>query len=186
MYAAYLQQHFPLDERAGLYAAPNLPAVKLGKLLMKDTRIGSPNDVLAIHLNEGLFSSEAILFTEDRCYHDKGEFLLEDVKEVQQDEDKLTVFVNQKGQFVPHRMDTKSDQVATTLKKVLDGLAAFDPYAEQLIEKTYEGFATNELDWLNLRDQVLYTIDQLYIRYNDGKLSLLEYEDKKAELLGRL
>ena len=42
------------------------------------------------------------------------------------------------------------------------------------------------MDWLLLRDEVMRTIDQLYERFQDGKLSLLEYENKKEQLLARL
>jgi hypothetical protein len=187
MYADYLKEKFPHDEANGLFKAPQLPAVRLGKILIKDTRISSPNDVLAMHAYSSTFSSGTILFTKDKCFYEGGAFLLEDVKEVQVNGRKMTVFANQQTQFIPHELATKNDQVAQSLKRIFEGLSRFDPKAEKLMEKSdYEGFSTTELDWLNMRDEVMRTIDMLYERYNDGKLSILEYEEKKSELLSRL
>jgi hypothetical protein len=39
---------------------------------------------------------------------------------------------------------------------------------------------------LLLRDEVMRTIDMLHERFQDGKLSLIQYEEKKTELLARL
>ena len=187
MYADLLKEKFPQDEENGLFRAPKLPAVKLGKLLRKDTRIASPNDVLALHLYSGMFSSGAIIFTKDRCFYDDGSFMLEDVKEIQNKGSKLVVFANQQTQMVPHEFSTKNDQVAKTIERILESIRRFDPKAEKMMEKTsYEGYSNTELDWLNLRDEIMRTIDMLYDRYNDGKLSMIEYEEKKDELLSRL
>jgi gamma-glutamyltranspeptidase len=101
--------------------------------------------------------------------------------------DDLTVFANQQTQFVPHQFSVKNKQVAKTLQRILESISAYDPKAEAMVAKTkYEGYSNTELDWLNLRDEIMRTIDMLYARYNDGKLSMIEYEDKKAELLSRL
>jgi hypothetical protein len=188
MFADLIKQRFPEDSSNGLYKRPNLPAVKLGRLLMKEKRIASPNDVLAMHLFDGFLKSGSVLLTATRCYYDGGEFLLEDLKEVQVKGSKLTVFVNQQTQFVPHAFSVKNEQVAQTLKKVFDALAYYDPKAEAMVQQAYEGKGYNEAEirWLELRDEVMRTIDLLYARYNDGKLSILEFEDKKAELLERL
>lgn len=186
MYADFFKDKFPQDDKNGLYKFPNLPAVKLGKLLIKDRRIASPNDVIAMHYHSGFLGDGMLLFTQDKAYYDGGSFLLEDVREVQVKGSKLTVFANQQGQFVPHQISVKNEQVATTLQRLLERMASYDPKAQQLVAQTYEGYSDTELDWLNLRDEILRTIDLLYDRYNDGKLSLLEYETKKEELLGRL
>lgn len=191
MFAKLIKESFPHDERAGLYCVPNLPAVKLGKILRKDRRIASPNDVLAMHIHSTMFSSDTILFTKDKCFYDKGEFSLEDVKEFQYKGSKCVVMVNQKGQFIPHEFTAKNEQVAQSLKKMFESFAYYDPKSEELIQKAqakYEaaGFEEGELNWLKLRDEVMRTIDMLYARYNDGKLSILEYEDKKTDLLSRL
>ncbi|MDX1907242.1 MAG: hypothetical protein SF053_09435 [Bacteroidia bacterium] len=186
MYAALIKEKFPQDEKNGLYVSPQLPAVKLGKILIKDTRVTSPNDVLALHLNEGPFSTSVIMLTKDRCYYAGGAFLLEDVREVQAQGSKVIVFANQKGQFVPNTLPVKNEQVAQTLRRVFENIANKDLQAEEMLKKTYEGYSDTELSWLNLRDEIMRTIDMLYDRYNDGKLSLIEYEEKKEELLSRL
>jgi hypothetical protein len=186
MYKDYLKEFFPHDEENGFYKAPKLPAVKLGKALMSDTRIASPNDVVAMYFENSIFGSEMVIFTEDTCYFEEGAFLYEDIKEVQQKERRLTIFINQKGQFLPNEMKVKNEKVAYSLRKVLEGLGNYDPKAEELVEKVYDGYSNTELDWLNLRDEIMRTIDMLYARYNDGKLSMMEYEEKKTELLARL
>ena len=185
-YTTLIKGKFPVDERNGLFLSPNLPAVKLGRILRRDKRINSPSDVLAMHTYSGTFSSGVLLFTRDACYYPKGSFLLEDVKEFQHKGDDCTVFVNQKGQFVPHEFSVKNEQVARSLGKVFDAIRYNDPVAEAMVKNTYEGFSHTELDWLKLRDEIMKTIDLLYDRYNDGKLTLMEYENKKEELLSRL
>lgn len=188
MYADLLKRKFPQDEKNGLYRVPQLPGSRLGRILQKFTQIASPSDVVAMHHYAGAFSSGVILFTSDKCYYDEGSFLLEDIREVQLKGSKLVVFVNQQTQFVPHKLSAKNDQVADILKRILDALAYHDPKAEAMVQATYEGKGYNaaEIDWLKLRDEVLRTVDLLYERYNDGKLSILEYEEKKAELMDRL
>ncbi|MEM7373477.1 MAG: hypothetical protein AAF587_32925 [Bacteroidota bacterium] len=191
MYTDYLKEKFPHDEKNGMFKAPKLPAVKLGKILIRDTRISSPNDVIAMHHNSGTFSSSVVLLTKDSLFYDGGAFLFEDIKEVQLKGKKLTVFANQQTQMVPHSFSVKNEQVGKTLQRILDGMTRFDPVTDKLFEESstsnsYEQYSTTELDWLNLRDEIMRTIDMLYDRYNDGKLSLLEYEDKKEELLRRL
>lgn len=186
MYRSYLKSKFPHDERNGLFVTPNMPAVKLGKALMKDRRIASPNDVIALHVDEGAFSSNYILFTQEKCFYSDGEFLLEDVKEVQLDGKKFTVFANQKGQYLPHQLKAKNEAAAKTLQRVFEGFKSFDPKAAEMVERTYEGFSNTELDWLNLRDEIIRTIDMLHDRFQEGKLSLVQYEEKKSDLLSRL
>lgn len=186
MYAQLIKEKFPQDERAELYKAPHLPAVKLGKILRKDRRIASPTDVLALHIHDSLFGGNTLILTATTCLYDKGSFLLEDVKEFQAKGSDCTVFVNQKGQLVPHPFAVKNEQVATSLQRLFQDIAYHDPKAAALVQKTYEGYSNTELDWLNLRDEIMRTIDMLYDRYNDGKLSMLEYEEKKIELLERL
>ncbi len=186
MYRDYLKEFFPHNEDEGFYRVPKLPAVKLGKALMKDTRISSPNDVVAMYFEGGMFGSEMVIFTDEKCFFEDGAFLYEDLKEVQQDGRSITIFVNQKGQYLQHRIKVKSEEVAHSLKRVFEGLSTYDPTSDALVEKTYEGYSNTELDWLNLRDEIMRTIDMLYARYNDGKVSMLDYEEKKADLLSRL
>lgn len=187
MYADILKEKFPQDEKNGLYKFPKLPAVKLGRILAKDTRIPSPNDVVALHMYSGTFSgSNTLIFTTHKCFYPSGSFLLEDIQKVDQSKSKLTVVTNQQNQFIPHELSTKNEQVAKTLKRILESLRRKDPVAEEMVKKTYENYSNTELDWLNLRDEIMATIDMLFERYNDGKLTLLEYEGKKEELLSRL
>ena len=187
-YTQLIKDKFPEDSRNDLYKAPNLPAVKLGKLLLKERRVNSPADVLAMHEFGGLFSSGYVLLTREACFYPEGSFLLEDVKEYQFDGSKITVFVNQNAQFIPHKFSVKNEQVAKTLKRLFESIRHFDPTATARMEKVrqYEEYSNTELNWLNLRDEIMRTIDMLYDRYNDGKLTLIEYEDKKDELLNRL
>lgn len=191
MFADILKESFPHDERSGLYCTPKLPAVKLGKILRKETRISSPSDVVAMHLFSTMFDSGYLIFTKNRVFYPKGDFLLEDIKEFQHKKSKCTVFVSQKGDFVPHHFSVQDDKVAGILAKVFSQIAYFDPKSEEMVQQAAtkykeQGFEGPELDWLKLRDEVMRTIDMLYNRYNDGKLSLLEYESKKEELMGRL
>jgi hypothetical protein len=186
MFADILKEKFPQDERNGLYKTPQLPAVKLSKLLIRDTRIASPSDVVALHLNEGTFSSTALIFTKDTCYYDGGSFPLGSVREVQAKGAKLTVFVNQNADLLPHSFAVKNETVATILQRLLESLGRVDPAAEKAVQRVYEGFSDTELNWLNLRDEIMRTIDLLYDKYNDGKISLLDYEMKKEDLLKRL
>ena len=186
-YHKLLKEKFPQDEKNGLYVSPQLPAVKLGKLLISDRRIASPNDVVAMHLYSGFLSSGSVLFTGERCFYEGNAFDLEDIKEVQVKGSKLVVFANQQAQLIPHEISVKNEQVAKTIERVLVAISRFDPKSEALMKKTkYENYSNTELDWLNLRDEIMRTIDMLYERYNDGKLSMIEYEEKKEELLSRL
>ncbi len=187
-YSELIKDKFPEDDRNNLFKVPNLPAVKLGKLLLKDRRINSPSDVVAMHDYGGLFSSGYVLFTRDACYYPGGFFLMEDVKEFQHDGSKITLFVNQNAQLVPHKFSVKNEQVAKTLKRLFEAVRHYDPKSQKQMDKVrdYSGYSTTELDWLNMRDEIMRTIDMLYERYNDGKLTFLEYENKKEELLGRL
>ena len=187
-YTELIKEKFPEDDRNDLFKVPNLPAVKLGKLLLKDRRINSPSDVIAMHEYGGLFSSGYVLFTRNACYYPDGSFLLEDVKEFQHDGGKITIFANQNAQLVPHKFSVGNEQVAKSLKRLFEAAKSYDPKSVKQMEKVrdYSEFSHTELDWLNLRDEVMRTIDMLYERYNDGKLTFLEYENKKEELLGRL
>jgi len=186
MYKEVILNKFPHNENSGLYKRPNLPAVKLGRILMSDTRISSPNDVLAMHLFSSYFSTYYVIFTGEKVIYKGGEFLLEDVKEAQTAGSNLTVYANEKASLIPHSFRVKSDQVAQTFKRFFSDIAYNDPTANKLVEQTYVNFDGAELNWLKLRDEVIRTIDLLYERFNDGKLSLMEYENKKQELLDRL
>ncbi|MEZ4847354.1 MAG: hypothetical protein R3B93_01705 [Bacteroidia bacterium] len=51
---------------------------------MSDTRIASPNDVVAMHYNSGTFSKSVILFTTNKCFMMVVLSLLEDIREVRE------------------------------------------------------------------------------------------------------
>lgn len=190
MYSALLKDKFPEDPRKGLYKTPALPAQKLGKILTSETRISSPNDVIAMHLNEGFFSTSYVIFTTSHCYYPGGLFLLEDFKEFQYKGTDCTVMANQKGNFTAHKFSVASVEVAEILRKIFQNIQSYDPTAVQETSTKngvdYSKFEGKALDWLLLRDEVMRTIDMLYDKFNEGKLSLLEYEDKKQQLLDRL
>ena len=155
MYAEILKEKFPQDEKNGLYRVPNLPAIKLGRILIRDKRIASPSDVIAMHLLSGTFSSATLLFTENTCYYEDGSFLIEDIKEVQMSGNKLIVFSNQQAQFLQHTLRTKNDQVAHTLKRILEILSRHDPTAEKVVKQSYEGYSNTELDCEEKKEELL-------------------------------
>lgn len=189
MYAALLKEKFPHDEANGLYVFPHLPGARLGRALVRNTRIASPNDIVALYLDSSVFGTYMVAFTADRCYHDAGDFLLEDLRDVKAEDDTLTATVNQKGNPVRHQIKTRTARSADVLRQVMEDIVNYNPKAAALLkdsEAQYAAFRPEEVQWLQLRDEVLRTIDLLYDRYNEGKLSLVEYEEKKAELLARL
>lgn len=186
MYADRIREKFPEDPQSGLYKAPRLPALKLGKLLMRDRRVASPTDVLALHLDEGTFSTQALIFTKTDCLYEGGAFPLSQVREARAAGRKLSVVVNQNGQLITHSFSVKNEPVAQLLRRLLEDFGRYDPEAEAVPDRSYEGLDPAAVPWLLIRDEVMRTIDMLYERYNDGKISLLEYEEKKQALLDRL
>ena len=186
MYKEYIKRKFPHSPELDLYVAPKLPGSKLGKVLTKVTRVQSPGDVAAFYYSGGFFGSEYVILTDKNCYHGDGEFLLEDLRGVHIQGENLTVQVNHLGQITDQVLKFGSTEAAETFRKGLNDLKYYDPAAEAAPPPSYEGFDGAELDWLKLRDEVLKTIDVLAEKFNDGKLSLLEYETKKEQLLARL
>ena len=188
MYADLIKSKFPHNTDLDMYVQPNLPAVKLGKVLAKDTRIASPSDVVAVHMHGGMFSSSLVILTSEKCFYPDGSFLLEDAKEATMDGKNLIVTANRLGAISQHKFSVKDEEAAQVLKKVLSAIAYHDPKMEQKVAATYENFDYNpaEINWLKLRDEIMRTIDLLTERFNDGKISLLQLEEKKEELLNRL
>lgn len=183
--ATVLLRNFPNDERLGFFVKPNMPAAKLGKVLNEYTRL-QPGDVLAFHLVGGLLSSDAIAFTATSVHHEKAYFNYEDLRGATASGKNVTAEVNQNGQSTPHVLKTASAEAATILARVLDTLA-IAPKADDLVApRDYSAFAKEAVQWLEIRDEVMRTIDLLHERFQAGKLSLLEYEEKKADLLSRL
>lgn len=189
MYSALLKEKFPVDERLGLYKVPGLPAQKLGKILASETRITSPNDVIGFHIIEGFFSTKYVIFTGRECYYPGGSFLLEDCRDIQVNGTSCIAVVNQKGGFTNHQFSVSAEEVGVLLKKVIQNIQAFDMGKSKLSAKQpadYSQYEGKSIDWLLLRDEVMHTIDLLYEKFNEGKLSLLEYEEKKQQLLDRI
>ena len=60
MYREFIKRKFPQNEKLGLYVAPNLPGSKLGRILMKETRVRQPGDVAALYLDSGFFGKLGI------------------------------------------------------------------------------------------------------------------------------
>lgn len=185
MYAELIKSKFPSDESLDLYVAPSLPAVKLGKVLSGETRIKQPGDVVAFHLDAGFFSSSYVVLTADECFYPGSGFRLSEVRDARADGKKVVAYVNLKGSFTEHAMSCGSEGAAKAIARVLTDVGGKKEEIK-MPEPTYEGFDKNELNWLKLRDEVMKTIDLLNEKFNDGKLSLLEFEDKKADLLSRL
>ena len=187
MYRKFLQEKFPAEEKSHLYKFPALPAVKLGKLLMKETRISQPGDVVAVHFYSSMFSSGYAIFTDSEFFYPDGSFLLEDVKSAQIDEKKVLVHVNHLGSLTTHTFKVGTEEAAHAFHKILNAVARYDPKAVAEEEAPdYSKFEGQAIDWLLLRDEIMKTIDMLAEKFSDGKLSLLEYESKKLELLNRL
>lgn len=186
MYTTLLKEKFPVDERLSLYQFPALPAKKLGGILAKETRISSPNAIIGLHLVEGFFSTAYIIFTAKQCFYPGGSFDLSEVRGCQVNNTTCTVLVNQKGNITQHKMEAASNQVALLMQKVFENIQRFDPSAITEATADYSQFEEKAVDWLLLRDEVMRTIDMLFDKFNEGKLSLLEYEEKKQQLLDRL
>ena len=190
MYKNLIQSRLTPDERNGIFVAPGLPAVKLGKILMNDKRISQPGDVAAIHLDEGIFGRTAIIFTDTDCFYEGGTFPLAEIKFLKREGKNILISVNNLGALQEHNFKVANDIAAKSIYRLLEDISQQSGKIEageiidSLIE--YEGFDKAEVNWLKLRDELMKTIDLLYEKFNDGKISLLEYEEKKTELLNRL
>lgn len=184
MYAELIKSKFPTDENLGLYSSPHLPAVKLGKVLAAETKI-QPTDVVAFHLDAGYFSSSYVLLTNTHCYYPGSNFALAELRDARFEGKNVIAAVNLKGGFAEHKMACASEDAARVVTKILNDISNKKEEVK-LPEATYETFELKEANWLKLRDEVIKTIDVLYEKFNDGKLSLMEYEGKKADLLSRL
>lgn len=187
MYRAFIKRKFPHNEKLGLYVTPKLPATKLGKILMKETRVAQPTDVVAMYLDSGFFSSTYLILTDKKCFWDDGAFDLERLRAAKADGKRIEFTMSGLGTTSSVYFKLGDAEAATAIAKVMDDLAYHDPEKEIVPdEKKYAQFEGQALDWLMLRDEVMRTIDMLHERFQDGKLSLLEYEAKKTELLDRL
>lgn len=189
MYRDFIQRKFQANESEGLYVAPNLGGSKLGRILSKETRISQPGDVIAFYLDSGFFGSTYFILTDTHAFFPDGQFPLENVRSSESDGKTLVVFLGTNTGTDQTRIKLGDDDVAKSIAKVLDDLAFHDP--EKVADQAssvdqYASFEGKAVDWLLLRDEVMRTIDMLHEKFQDGKLSLLEYEGKKADLLSRL
>jgi hypothetical protein len=186
-FSEIITRKFPHDPDKGFYAQPNLPAVKTGKALMKYTRIATANEVLGLHEYGGLFGGGTIVLTATHCHHPDGSFALEDLHSAHADAGKIRLAINQAGAPVEEIVKTDGPQAAKLLVGVFDAII-YAPKADDLLEeeRSFEGLNRAEIDWVKLRDEVMRTIDMLHQRFQDGKISLTEYEEKKDDLLIRL
>ncbi len=190
MFRNFIITKLNTDERNGIYVAPNLPAVKLGKILIKERRISQPGDVAAIHLDEGIFSDTFIILTTDTCYYPNGSFPIAEVKTAEPEGRSIHVVVNRLGSMEEHRFKTGNEIAARNFSRVLEEaprhLVRQELESAEQELKDYSQFEGKELDWLKMRDEVMKTIDLLHEKFNEGKISLIQYEEKKDQLLARL
>lgn len=187
MYREFLQNKWPHNEQMGLYVIPRLPGSKLGRILNSEKRIKQPGDVIAMYYESGFWGATYFVVTDEKVFFKGHEFLLEDMRAVDLHDNKLSFTVNNLGQMGKVEFSASNNQAASAMAKVLGDLIHHDPTAPDGPDpEQYAAYEGKALDWLLLRDEVMKTIDQLYEKFNDGKLSLLEYEEKKADLLARL
>ncbi len=189
MYRDFIKRKFPANESEGLYVTPNLGGSKLGRILNKETHIQT-GDVVAFYLDSGFFGSTYFVLTNDHGYYPGGQFPLENVRSAESDGKTLTIFIGTLTGATKTQVKLGDSNAATAIAKVLDDLAFHDPEKEadlsEASDDKYAEFEGQAIDWLKLRDEVMLTIDLLHEKFQDGKLSLLEYEGKKADLLNRL
>lgn len=172
-----------------MWVAPQLPGGKLGRILMKETRIAQPGDVVAMYLDSGLFASTYFLFTGTHAFYPDGSIELERVRGAMADGKSLDISLGTNTGLNKVRVKLGDNEAAAAVAKVLDDLAFHDAngITETVKpEEAYKKFEGQALDWLLLRDEIMRTIDLLHEKFQEGKLSLLEYENKKSDLLSRL
>ncbi|MFM2375364.1 MAG: hypothetical protein RLZZ165_461 [Bacteroidota bacterium] len=189
MYRDFIKRKFPQNEDLGIYVAPHLPATQLGKILMKETRVKRPSDVVAMYLEKGFWSSNYLILTDTQCFFPGGTFDLESLRDCKSEGKSIILMISGIGATFNQPVNLGNDKAATAVAKLMSDLAYWDRTEEEETAhdpEKYKAFEGQALDWLLLRDEVMRTVDMLYERFQDGKLSMLEYEDKKADLLSRL
>lgn len=187
-FSEIILRKFPYDEKLQFYVKPNIPASKLSKVLASNSKIQAA-EVLAFHLYGGLFSSGAVVFTPTLCFFEGGTLKLEDVKGVVKDDKFINVYVNQGGKISTSRIKCQNAKAATLLENVFNAIIdapKADDITSIIQKKDYSQYSKEAINWLELRDEIMATIDMLYQRFMDGKISLIEYEEKKNDLLSRL
>ncbi|MGQ9863982.1 MAG: hypothetical protein ACUVRD_05835 [Bacteroidia bacterium] len=185
-YRELLKRKFPQNPKLGFYVHPQLPATLLGRVLVRYTHITSPAEVVALYHRERFLSSIEVVFTGTHLYDMESYFPLENLRGVESRRKDLVLGFVQGGITAPHTLRVGNETAAKILQKIFEEIIYYAPKEEfQALEK-YQDLDFQSVQWLALRDEVLRTIDRLYEMYQEGKLSLIEYEEKKADLLKRL
>ncbi len=183
-----IKRKFPYDEKLEFYVKPNMPAGKLSRALASNSKIQAA-DIIAFHLYGGLFNSGAVVFTPTLCYFDGKVVRLEDIRAVSKRDKFIQIQVNQGGRFTTNIIKCQNAEAAALLENVFNAIIDA-PRANNLAilveKKDYSQYSKEAVNWLELRDEVMATIDLLHQKFMDGKISLIEYEDKKTDLLSRL
>lgn len=186
-YRVLLLRKFPENPTLGFYRHPKLPSSLLGRTLVRFLHVTSPADVVAFYYQEKLFKSFEVLFTDTHVYDKKAYYPLEDIRGVRRSADTLTLEIAQLGKTILHTLPLATPLAAELMEKVFELIIRAPK--EDAIEKVIQmraGLNIASVQWLELRDEVLRTIDLLHEKYQEGKLSLLEYEMLREDLLRRL
>ena len=183
-FSELIERRFPHLPAEGFYVRPQLPATQLGRVLASNTRISSPADVVAFYRFSTTFSSGSVVLTGSDCFFDGGSFRLADLRGAQADGKQVVVHLAGPTQQ-QLRCGSESDarRLATALEAVANA-----PKAETLLASVdaYASFSPEAVQWLELRDEVLRTVERLNELFQDGKISLLEFEETRERLLSRL
>lgn len=186
-YRVLLLRKFPENPTLGFYRHPKLPSSLLGRTLVRFLHVTSPADVVAFYYHEKLFGSYEVLFTDTHVYDKVAYYPLEDIRGVQRSEKTLRLEISQVGRIVSHEMRLGSPLAAELMERVFELIIRAPK--EDAIEKVIQmraGLNPASIQWLELRDEVMRTLDFLHEKYQEGKLSLLEYETLREDLLRRL
>ncbi|MCX7606576.1 MAG: hypothetical protein N2170_04835 [Bacteroidia bacterium] len=186
-YRILLLRKFPENPTLGFYRHPKLPSSLLGRTLVRFLHVTSPADVVAFYYHERLLRSYEILFTDTHVYDKVAYYPLEDIRGVRRNGRQLVLEISQVGRVVTHLMEVGTPLAAELMERVFELIVRAPK--EDAIEKVIQmraGLNTASIQWLELRDEILRTIDLLHDKYQEGKLSLLEYEMLREDLLRRL
>ena len=182
-----LSKAFPTAPKEGLFGLPEIPGGKQGRALSAYKDIPTPSAILGVCEYGNMLRGGCHAFTGTMMFTTEGEFPLQELKSATASERYVQLAVNASGQVRTLKIKTESDSAAEMLVRLLDQVI-YQPKADDLLEeeKDYSSFDPEQINWLELRDEIMKTIDQLHQRFQLGKISLNEYENKKTDLLDRL
>ncbi|MFW5658977.1 MAG: hypothetical protein ACOCZ8_03235 [Bacteroidota bacterium] len=182
-----LTEGFPTAPKHGLYGGKDIPGSKQGRALSAYKDIPTPSAILGVCDYGNMLRGGVHAFTGTMAYTTEGEFPLEELRSVTSSERIVQLTVNAAGQSRVLQIKTESPEAAEMLTRALDRIV-YAPKAADLLEEAqdYSDFDPEQIKWLELRDEIMKTIDQLHERFQLGKISLTEYENKKTDLLARL